>query len=108
MKVFVTLLVLFVCLIGRAQNKAETSLFLKKDPSNYLSEIESESGNLFTKLGHHGPAVENQWLGFRIYFNKKVAIDVYSKAKPGLKIRDKNGILQKKNSKKAGAQIITK
>lgn len=72
-----------------AQNKTDVSLFLKKDKTNYLTEIESESGNLFTKLGHHGPAVENQWLGFRIYFDKKTAIDIYSKAKPGLEIRDK-------------------
>ena len=69
--------------------KTDVSLFLKKDKEIYLNDIASESGNLFTKLGHHGPAVENQWLGFRIYFNKKTAIDVYSKARPGLEIRDK-------------------
>ena len=69
--------------------KTDVSLFLKKDKEIYLNDVASESGNLFTKLGHHGPAVENQWLGFRIYFNKKTAIDVYSKARPGLEIRDK-------------------
>jgi hypothetical protein len=82
-----------------AQNLTDVSLFLKKDKSNYLTEIESESGNLFTKLGHHGPAVENQWLGFRIYFDKKTAIDVYSKAKPGLEIRDKKWYPSKKEQR---------
>ena len=82
-----------------AQQKTDVSLYLKKDKDNYLSEIESESGNLFHKLGHHGPAVENQWLGFRIYFDKKTAIDVYSKAKPGLEIRKKKWYPSKKEQK---------
>lgn len=64
----------------------DVSLFLNKDKQNYLTEIESNSGNLFNKLGHHGPAIENPWYGLRIYFNKKMAIDVYSKAKPGLEL----------------------
>jgi len=70
------------------QAKTDISLFLKKDKHTYLSEIESESGNLFRKLGHHGPAVENPWLAFRMYFDKKTAIDVYSKALPGLELRE--------------------
>ena len=76
--------------------KTDVSLFLKKDKEVYLNEVTSESGNLFTKLGHHGPAVENQWLGFRIYFDKKTAIDVYSKARPGLEIRNKKWYPSKK------------
>ncbi len=72
-----------------AQNKTDNSLFLKKDKNNYLTEVESKSGNMFHKVGHHGPAVENQWLGFRIYFDKKTAIDIYSKEKPGLELREK-------------------
>lgn len=79
--------------------QTDVSLYLKKDKDNYLSEVESESGNLFTKLGHHGPAVENQWLGFRIYFDKKTAIDIYSKAKPGLEIRDKKWYPSKKEQR---------
>ena len=76
--------------------KTDVSLFLKKDKEVYLNDVASESGNLFTKLGHHGPAVENQWLGFRIYFDKKTAIDVYSKARPRLEIRDKKWYPSKK------------
>ena len=100
------LLLLFITLgligsTGFTQNLTDVSLFLKKDKANYLTEIESESGDLYSKLGHHGPAVENQWLGFRIYFDKKTAIDIYSKAKPGMEIRDKLWY-PSKNEQKAG------
>jgi len=97
-KILFILLTVF-CSAGFAQKKTDVSLYLKKDKSKYLTEIESESGNLFTKLGHHGPAVENQWLGFRIYFDKKTAIDIYSKAKPGLEIRDKKWYPSKKEQR---------
>jgi len=82
--------------IAGAQNKTDSSLFLKKDKSNYLTELESKSGNMFHKVGHHGPAIENQWLGFRIYFDKKTAIDIYSKEKSGLELRDKKWYPSKK------------
>lgn len=95
-----TLLFTLSILIGISTfAQTDVSLYLKKDKGNYLTEIESKSGNLFTKLGHHGPAVENQWLGFRIYFNKKTAIDIYSKAKPGLEIRDKKWYPSKKEQR---------
>ena len=70
-----------------AENKTDVSLYMKSDADTYLDEITSESGDLFTTIGHHGPAIENEWLGFRIYFDKKAAIDIYSKAKPGLELR---------------------
>ncbi|MGW8317180.1 MAG: DUF4861 family protein, partial [Bacteroidales bacterium] len=59
----------------------------RSDSTKYLDEISSESGDLYSKLGHHGPAIENEWLALRLYFDKKAAIDVYSKAKPGLELR---------------------
>jgi hypothetical protein len=80
-----------------AQDKTDACLYLKKDRDHYLKEIESKSGNLFSKLGHHGPAVENSYLAFRIYFDKRTAIDVYSKAKPGLEIREKKWYPSKKD-----------
>lgn len=95
-------ILIFACFVFSgfvAASQTDVSLFLKKDKNNYLSNIESESGNLFTKLGHHGPAVENQWLGFRIYFDKKTAIDIYSKAKPGLEIREKKWYPSKKEQR---------
>lgn len=81
------LLLFFICFNSYAQ-KVDVSLFMKKDKDVYLDKVESTSGNLFTKLGHHGPAIENEWFGLRIYFNKKMAIDVYSKSKPGLELKE--------------------
>ena len=70
-----------------AQNMTDTSLYMKSDKITYLSDIGSETGDLYKTIGHHGPAVENEWMALRIYFSDKVAIDVYSKAKPGLELR---------------------
>lgn len=69
-----------------AQNRTDVSLFLRSDSATYLNRVSSESGNLYNALGHHGPAIENEWLALRLYFDKKAAIDVYSKAKPGLEL----------------------
>ena len=71
----------------QAQNQTDVSLFMRADSATYLNEVSSESGDLFLLVGHHGPAVENEWMGLRIYFDKKAAIDVYSKAKPGLELK---------------------
>ena len=73
--------------IVTAQNKTDISLFSRSDSAVYLNEISSESGDLYNALGHHGPAIENEWLGLRIYFDHKAAIDVYSKTKPGLELQ---------------------
>ena len=71
-----------------AQNRTEVSLFMKGDSSSYLTDIGSESGDLFESLGHHGPAIENEWLALRLYFSEKASIDVYSKSNPGLELRE--------------------
>lgn len=69
-------------------NKTEVSLFLHSDSTKYLSTVSSESGDLFEALGHHGPAVENEWMALRLYFNYKTSIDLYSKSRPGLELRE--------------------
>lgn len=83
-------LIFFVLISGLAfsQNKTDVSLFIKDDPGHYLDEVYSKDGDLYQDLGHHGPAIENEYLALRIYFNRKAAIDVYSKAKPGLELKD--------------------
>ena len=73
-----------------AQNNTDNSLYMKSDKITYLSDIGSDSGDLYKTIGHHGPAIENEWMALRIYFSEKVAIDVYSKAKPGLELRKAN------------------
>ena len=70
-----------------AQNNTDTSLYMKADKISYLTDIGSESGDLYSVIGHHGPAVENEWMALRIYFSDKVAIDVYNKAKAGLELK---------------------
>jgi hypothetical protein len=87
MKVAVFTTFILLSQILTAQNKTDVSLFLRSDSASYLNEVSSESGDLFNDLGHHGPAIENEWLGLRIYFDQKAAIDVYSKTQPGLELQ---------------------
>nr|WP_315196142.1 DUF4861 family protein [uncultured Flavobacterium sp.] len=78
------------CSICFGQNNTDTSLYMKAEKSEkitYLTDIGSESGDLYKTIGHHGPAIENEWMGLRIYFSDKVAIDVYNKAKAGLELK---------------------
>ena len=55
------------------------SQFNRSD-SLQVEEIWSPDGNSFRTSGHHGPAVENQYMALRIYFDARGAIDVYSKS----------------------------
>lgn len=75
------------CSLCFGQNNTDTSLYMKSDKITYLSDIGADSGDLYKTIGHHGPAIENEWMALRIYFSDKVAIDVYSKQKPGLELR---------------------
>lgn len=78
---------LLFCCTCFGQNNTDTSLYMKAEKISYLTDIGSESGDLYSVIGHHGPAVENQWMALRIYFSDKVAIDVYNKAKQGLELK---------------------
>lgn len=68
-----------------AQNNTDISLKWK-DKGQQKTSIESETGDLYNKVSHHGPAIENEFLGLRIYFSRKCAIDVYNKTRPGLEL----------------------
>lgn len=72
------------CTTSRHKAVPDTSysLFWRAD-SIQVSEIVSQEAVQYSKVGHHGPAVENIWSAFRIYFNDSGAIDVYSKGGPG-------------------------
>lgn len=83
-KIFTSVLaVLVFCIMSYAQTAS--SLFWKKD-SVQVHEIVSEKADLYTEVGHHGPAVENTHFALRIYFNDSGAIDVYSKSGRGLEL----------------------
>jgi hypothetical protein len=87
-KISVFIFIISIIIQTQAQNKTEVSLFMRSD-SIQQTEISAESGDLYSTIGHHGPAVENEWMALRIYFSQKAAIDVYSKAKPQLELREK-------------------
>lgn len=87
-KFLIVCLSVFLNNISVSQNNTDVSLFLRQDSSVYLNEIYSELGDLFQTLGHHGPAIENEWIGLRFYFDNKAAIDVYSKSNPGLELHE--------------------
>ena len=85
------ILILLTCITTPliAQNKTDISLQWK-DSTEKVCTIQSETGNLYKNLVHHGPAVENEWIGLRLYFDHKVAIDVYNKTKPQLELAAAN------------------
>jgi len=66
--------------------ETDASMFWRKS-EKYITEVESKTGDLYKKLGHHGPAVENLWVGYRIYFNKSMSVDLLSKFQPRLELK---------------------
>ncbi len=69
---------------AQSQSTAK-SLFWRSD-SLQVDEIVSEEPIQYKKVGHHGPAVENAYSMFRLYFNDSGAIDVYSKTGRGMEL----------------------
>lgn len=65
--------------------QTDVSLGWRSD-SVQISQIVSETAIQYEKVLHHGPAVENQFMAVRIYFNNSGAIDVYSKPNTGLEL----------------------
>ncbi len=80
-------LLMFALIAGIVSAENMTDIHLQwKDSTKLESSISSETGNLYNKLNHHGPAIENQWIGLRYYFDYKCAIDIYNKTRPGLEL----------------------
>jgi hypothetical protein len=92
---FLFILIVFSGFLN-VHGQTDVSLFLRKNSAVYLDSIVSKSGNLFHKLGHHGPAIENEWFGLRLYFNKLTSVDVYSKSRPGLELHQSKWYPSKK------------
>lgn len=88
MRYRIVIILAFISNAVFSQNKTDVSLFIKEDPNKQLNEVYSETGDMFQILGHHGPAIENEFFGLRLYFNYKAAIDVYSKAHKGLELKE--------------------
>lgn len=64
----------------------DASMFWK-DTEEYVTQVESQKGDLYKVLGHHGPAIENLWVAYRFYFNRSMSIDVLSKFEPRLELK---------------------
>lgn len=84
-KVIIFYITIIICNILYSQNKTDISLKWKNSDKQELV-ISSETGDLYNKLAHHGPAIENEWIALRMYFDKKVSIDVYNKKIPRLEL----------------------
>ena len=83
------LLSLFLCtfiLKAQESTKLDVSMSWKKSGEE-LNFVEDAKGDLFSKLAHHGPAVENLWLAYRVYFNKSTSVDILSKFQPRLELK---------------------
>jgi len=100
MRIFCLFILLVFSHVAAAQEKTDVSLFLKRNKHINLNAVESKSGNMFRKVGHHGPAIENEWFALRLYFNKTTAVDLYSKSKAGLELADKQWYPSKDDQKK--------
>ena len=90
MKASIKILIVFLAFFAIKANvvaQTASSLFWRSD-SLQVSEIVSETGNQYNKVGHHGPAVENSHMALRLYFNDSGAIDVYSKSGRGMELMD--------------------
>ena len=62
-----------------------SSLFWKSD-SLQVSEVVSETADLYNELGHGGPAVENSHMILRMLFNDSGSVDLYSKRGRGMEL----------------------
>lgn len=64
---------------------------LKKEPDKSLKSVtvaESETGDLYNSLHHHGPAFESELIAYRIYFDQKQTVDIYGKKKKGFELAE--------------------
>ena len=78
-KILSAFVLLLCCLSLRAQQHTFFSQFRKTD-SLQVAELWSPQDNEYRQIGHHGPAVENQYMALRFYYDGRGAIDVYNKS----------------------------
>lgn len=48
--------------------------------------VEEGADTMYNRLHHHGPAFENRYVAYRLYFDKKQTVDLYGKRTPQLEI----------------------
>ena len=82
-KLILLLSALTMTYVSMAQTAS--SLFWKSD-SLQVTEVVSETADLYDELGHGGPAVENSHIILRMFFNDSGAVDLYSKRGRGMEL----------------------
>ncbi len=61
----------------------------KNKQNLFISSITANrGGNTYSVLHHHGPAFENEYIAFRLYFDHRQTVDMYGKRRKGLEIKD--------------------
>ena len=59
-----------------------------KKTMNYVTEMSSDSNNMYNRMHHHGVAFESEIMAFRLYFDDKQTVDLYGKKVPRLEIEE--------------------
>lgn len=63
---------------------------IKNKQDIFLSDISVNRGSAtsYSSLHHHGPAFENEFIAFRLYFDHRQTVDMYGKYRKGLEIKE--------------------
>jgi hypothetical protein len=72
-------------IVKSTESETAVSMFMNSDDKQ-IAYAESKTGDLYETMGHHGPAVENLWAAYRIYFNDSLSVDILSKFQPRLEL----------------------
>ena len=67
--------------------KTDYSLFARSDSLQVPEIVAVENPVMYRLVGHHGPAVEDAGVAYRVYFNDSGAIDLYSKSGEQMELR---------------------
>lgn len=68
------------------EDKTWAQLMLKED-MKLQDSLTAQGGNLYKQCYHHGPAFENREIAYRIYFDRRMSIDVYGKKQDKLELK---------------------
>lgn len=68
--------------------RVHAQMFLKNRDGSLaaIRTVTEGADTMYNRLHHHGPAFENEFAGYRIYFDKKQTVDLYGKRFRGLEL----------------------
>ncbi|MBQ9439172.1 MAG: DUF4861 domain-containing protein [Paludibacteraceae bacterium] len=59
-----------------------------KKTMQYVTEMSSDSNNMYNRMHHHGVAFESEIMAYRLYFDNKQTVDMYGKKIPRLELEE--------------------